>query len=138
MSKNGREFFDSALSHTRRSDTSEKREEISVSTFGRFRLCTSFESSSVSVNFQLKRLYSSNCESLISLKNQQRLTWCQNGADQSFLSAHFIQAAYIDSDLIDIFANQIWKKINNFKVCPTNQRKTSSKKSLFPGIFLKN
>ena len=57
------------------------------------------------------------------LKNQQRLTWCQNGADQSFLSAHLIQAVYIDSDLIDIFVNQIFKKINNFKVCPTNQRK---------------
>ena len=31
-------IFDSALSHTRRSDASEKREENSVSTFGRFRL----------------------------------------------------------------------------------------------------
>ena len=43
-------IFDSALSHTRRSDASEKREENSVSTFGRFRLWTSFESSLVSVN----------------------------------------------------------------------------------------
>ena len=42
-------IFDSALSHTRRSDASEKREEYSVSTFGRFRLWTSFESSPVSV-----------------------------------------------------------------------------------------
>ena len=42
-------IFDSALSHTRRSDASEKREENSVSTFGRFRLWTSFESSPVSV-----------------------------------------------------------------------------------------
>ena len=42
-------IFDSALSHTRRSDASEKREEKSVSTFGRFRLWTSFESSPVSV-----------------------------------------------------------------------------------------
>ena len=43
-------IFDSALSHTRRSDASEKREEKSVSTFGRFRLWTSFESSPVSDN----------------------------------------------------------------------------------------
>ena len=42
-------FFDSALSHTRRSDASEKREENSVSFFGRFRLRTSFESSPLSV-----------------------------------------------------------------------------------------
>ena len=43
-------IFDSALSQTRRSDASEKREEKSVSTFGRFRLWTSFESSPISVN----------------------------------------------------------------------------------------
>ena len=43
-------IFDSSLSHTRRSDASEKREENSVSTFGRFRQWTSFESSPVSVN----------------------------------------------------------------------------------------
>ena len=36
-------ILDSALSHTRRSNASEKREENSVSTFGRFRLWTSFE-----------------------------------------------------------------------------------------------
>ena len=42
-------IFDSALSHTHRSDASEKREENSVSTFGRFCLWTSFESSPVSV-----------------------------------------------------------------------------------------
>ena len=42
--------FDSALSHTRRSDASEKREENTVSTFGRFRLWTSFEFSLVSDN----------------------------------------------------------------------------------------
>ena len=42
--------FDSALTHTRRSDASEEREENSVSTFERFRLWTSFESSPVSVN----------------------------------------------------------------------------------------
>ena len=41
-------IFDSALSHNRRSNASEKIEENSVSTFGRFRLCTSFESSPVS------------------------------------------------------------------------------------------
>ena len=40
---------DSALSHTRRSDASEKIEENSVSTCGHFRLWTSFESSPVSV-----------------------------------------------------------------------------------------
>ena len=38
-------IFDSALSHTRR-----KKEENSMSTFGRFRLWTSLESSPVSVN----------------------------------------------------------------------------------------
>ena len=43
-------IFESALSHTRRSDASEKREENSVSTFGRFRLWTSFKSLSVLVN----------------------------------------------------------------------------------------
>ena len=42
-------IFDSALSHTHRSDASERREENSVSTFGRFRLWTSLESSPVSV-----------------------------------------------------------------------------------------
>ena len=42
-------IFDSALSHTRRSDASKKREEKSASTFERFRLWTSFESSPVSV-----------------------------------------------------------------------------------------
>ena len=42
-------IFDSALSHTRRSDASEKKEENSVCTFGRFRLWKSFESSLVSV-----------------------------------------------------------------------------------------
>ena len=43
-------IFDSALSHTRHSDASEEKEKNSVSTFGRFRLWTSFESSPVSVN----------------------------------------------------------------------------------------
>ena len=42
-------IFDSALSLTRCSDALEKREENSVSTFGRFRLWTSFESSAVTV-----------------------------------------------------------------------------------------
>ena len=42
-------IFDSALSHTRLLNASEKREEKSVSTFGRFGLWTSFESSPVSV-----------------------------------------------------------------------------------------
>ena len=46
----GASIFDSALSHTRRSDASEKREENSVSTLGRLRLWTIFESSPVSVN----------------------------------------------------------------------------------------
>ena len=40
-------IFDSALSLTGRSDVSEKREENSVPTFGRFRLWTSLESSPV-------------------------------------------------------------------------------------------
>ena len=43
-------IFDPVLSHTRRSDASEKkRRKILASTFGRFRLWTSFESSRVSV-----------------------------------------------------------------------------------------
>ena len=49
MRQIGKCIFDSALSHTRRSDALEKKEENSVSTFGRFRLWTSFESSPVSV-----------------------------------------------------------------------------------------
>ena len=40
---------DSALSHTRRSNASKKEKKILASTFGRFRLWTSFESSPVSV-----------------------------------------------------------------------------------------
>ena len=51
-SKVNASIFDSALSHTRRSDASEKREENSVSTFERFHLWTSFESSPVSVNIK--------------------------------------------------------------------------------------
>ena len=43
-------IFDSVLSHTRRSDALEKKEENSVSTFGRFRLWTSLESPPVSVD----------------------------------------------------------------------------------------
>ena len=42
-------IFDSALSHTRRSDASEKKKKMLASTFERFRLLTSFESSLVSV-----------------------------------------------------------------------------------------
>ena len=57
-------IFDSALSHTRRSDASEKREENSVSTFGRFRLSTSFESSPVSVNNE-EKLPSQNSMNII-------------------------------------------------------------------------
>ena len=47
-------IFDSALSHTRRSDKSKKREENSAFTFGRFRLWTSLEFSPVSVKDFLK------------------------------------------------------------------------------------
>ena len=47
-------IFDSALSHTRRSNASEKRQENSVSTFGRFRLWTCFESSPVPVKIILR------------------------------------------------------------------------------------
>ena len=50
-------FFDSTLSHTRRSDASEKREENSVSFFGRFRLWTSFESSPVSFKHYFDEKY---------------------------------------------------------------------------------
>ena len=42
-------IFDSSLSHTPRSDTSEKKTKILSSNFGRFRMWTSFESSPVSV-----------------------------------------------------------------------------------------
>ena len=60
-------IFDSALSHTRRSDASKKREENSVSTFGRFRLWTSFESSPVSANkhYLLLRSTAVSLESLV-------------------------------------------------------------------------
>ena len=50
------------LSHTRRPDASEKREENSVTTFGRFRLWISFESSHVSVNFAKDCLKNSQSE----------------------------------------------------------------------------
>ena len=46
-------IFDSALSHTRRSEASKKKEESSVSTFGRSRLWASFKSSPVSFNQNL-------------------------------------------------------------------------------------
>ena len=42
-------IFDSALSNTRRSDASEKKTKILASTFERFRLWTSLESSPLSV-----------------------------------------------------------------------------------------
>ena len=53
-SKVNASIFDSALSHIRRSNESEKKEENSVSTFGRFRPWTSFESSPVSFKVQRK------------------------------------------------------------------------------------
>ena len=53
-------IFDSVLSHTRRSDASEKRDEKSVSTFGRFRLWTTFESSPVSVDKNVSSYFSRN------------------------------------------------------------------------------
>ena len=49
-------IFDSALSHTRGSDASQKKKKILASTFGQIGLWTSFESSPVSVkviNFEL-------------------------------------------------------------------------------------
>ena len=49
-------IFDSALSHTRLSGVSEKK-ETSVSTFGHFRLRRSLESSPVSVNGFKKKRY---------------------------------------------------------------------------------
>ena len=56
-------IFDSALSHTRRSDASEKREEISVSTFERFRLSSSFESPPVSVNTKMNmKIFTLECQ----------------------------------------------------------------------------
>ena len=51
-------IFDSALTYTRRSDASKKREENCVSTFGRFRLWNSFESSPVSVETFLNASWS--------------------------------------------------------------------------------
>ena len=48
-------IFDSALSHTRRSEALEKRGENSVSTLVQIRLWTSFESPPVSVNKKLSR-----------------------------------------------------------------------------------
>ena len=51
-------IFDSVLSHTRRSDVSEKKKKILASIFERFRLWTSLESSPVSVKLRktLKRI----------------------------------------------------------------------------------
>ena len=51
-------IFDSALSHTCRSDASEKSEEKSVSTFGRFSLWTSFASSPVSASISKTQISS--------------------------------------------------------------------------------
>ena len=50
-------IFDSALSHTRSSDTSGKREKIFASTFGQIRRWTSFESSPVSVKILNIRIF---------------------------------------------------------------------------------
>ena len=50
--------FDSALNHTRRSDASEKNKKILVSTFERFHLWTTLESSPVSVKiFTYERFF---------------------------------------------------------------------------------
>ena len=52
-------FFDSARSHTRRSDASEKEKKIFASTFGQIRLWTTFESSPVSVKeFRIQKFQS--------------------------------------------------------------------------------
>ena len=56
MSKSGREYFRlGAESYSSLGRVAKKREENSVSTFGRFRLWTSFESSPVSVK-KIKKL----------------------------------------------------------------------------------
>ena len=55
-------IFDSAMSHTRRSHASEESEEKSVSTFGRFRLWTSLESSPVSVKSVLEMIFMTHSE----------------------------------------------------------------------------
>ena len=68
-------IFDSALSHTRRSDASEEKV---VSTFGRFRLWTSFESSPVSVKTVL---HHSSC-----IINEQEKYYCQV-SNYQFLSS---------------------------------------------------
>ena len=66
-------IFDSALSHTRRSDASEKREENNASTFGRFRMSTSFESSPVSVNIPIsEQLAISSNNEIKRIKNRKR------------------------------------------------------------------
>ena len=68
-------IFDSALSHTCRSAASEKREENSVSTFGRFRLWTSFESSPVSVKTHVSILifFPDDVQNVRVLLNQQEV-----------------------------------------------------------------
>ena len=58
-------IFDLALSHTRCLDASEKREENNVSTLGRFRLWTSFESSPVSVKYHDCNIQGTNHEGKI-------------------------------------------------------------------------
>ena len=75
-------IFDPALSHTRRSDVSEKREENSVSTFGRFNLWTSFESSPLSVNLKNKwYLGGVSLENVMKLGN---IPFCERAFDEIY------------------------------------------------------
>ena len=66
-------IFDAALSHSRRGDASEKREENSASTFGRFRLWTSFESSPVSVKESKKIIFLLHFNMLPFTKNRKQM-----------------------------------------------------------------
>ena len=79
-------IFDSALSQTRRSDASEKkREENSVSTFGRFRLWTSFESLPVSVNASFEvNLISNESMAYIGINNWINRTFSLNKIQPNF------------------------------------------------------
>ena len=71
-------IFDSVLSHTRRSDASEKREKNSVSIFGQFSLWTSFESSPVSVKYKFLETSSRSCRNHTNGRSVRRDSRRQN------------------------------------------------------------
>ena len=88
---------DSALSHSHRSDVAEKREDNSVSTSGRFRLWTSFESSPVSVNIIKLLLHIFKLISAVSIDifYLKCLSLCLRNQSYFFTKSIFFQAVKI-------------------------------------------